>query len=86
MKGYEWKDLWNAMDAHPDDWQPTTREMALEMLGALPPRAMDSSAFLVGESNHYNDEGLPVYACFRNNTGRYEAKYLTLEKFKQMRR
>ena len=40
MKGYEWSDLWNAMEDKPENWQPTTREMAMEMLGAVPPQAM----------------------------------------------
>lgn len=82
MKGYEWGDLWNAMDACPKEWQPTTEAMYNEMLGVLFPQAMEGSAFLVGEPNHHNKEGLPVYACFRVNAGHYEAKYLTEEGFK----
>lgn len=85
MKGYEWKDLWNAMDACPKEWQPTTREMAMEMLGALPPTAMKGEAFLVGEPKTHNKEGLPVYACFRNVGGKYEAKHMTLNEFNQLR-
>ena len=85
MKGYEWKDLWDAMDAHPENWQPTTREMAMEMLGALPPAAMKGDAFLVGEPKTHNAEGLPVYACFRNVGGKYEAKHMTLNEFNQLR-
>ena len=73
------------MDAHPENWQPTTREMALEMLGALPPAAMKHNAFLVGEPKTHNKEGFPVYACFRNNIeGKYEAKHLTLREFHKL--
>ena len=85
MKGYEWKDLWDAMDAYPDKWQPTTREMSMEMLGALPPAAMTSTAFLVGEPKTHNKDGFPIYACFRNVGGKYEAKYMTLKEFKELR-
>ena len=35
MKGYEWSDLWAAMEAHPENWQPTTEAVAHEMLGAI---------------------------------------------------
>ena len=82
MKGYEGKDLWNAMEDKPENWQPTTREMAMEMLEAVPPQAMRRESFLVGEPNHHNDDGLPVYACFRVKDGHYEAKYLTEEGFR----
>ena len=82
MKGYEWKDLWDAMDAHPENWQPTTEAMYNEMLGVVFPTAMDGSAFLVGEPNHHNNDGIPVYACFRNKGGHYEAMYLTEEGFR----
>ncbi len=86
MKGYEWKDLWDAMDAHPDKWQPTTMAMYHEMLGALPPQAMDWDRFLVGEPKTHNKEGFPVYACFRVNGGHYEAKHMTLKEFTELRR
>ena len=87
MKGYEWSDLWAAMDARPENWQPTTREMTLEMLGALPPAAMKTGAtlaFLVGEPKTHNAAGLPVYACFREVAGKYEAKHMTLEEFNKL--
>ncbi len=82
MKGYEWKDLWNAMDACPENWQPTTEAMYNEMLEVVFPQAMEPDAFLVGEPNHHNKEGLPVYACFRINKGHHEAKYLTEDGFR----
>jgi hypothetical protein len=81
MKGYEWSDLWNAMDAHPETWQPTTQNMYDEMLGALPPQAMKHNAFLVGEPKTHNAAGFPVYACFRIVGGKYEAKHLTEKEF-----
>ena len=81
MKGYEWSDLWNAMVAHPENWQPTTAAMYDEMLGVLPPQAMKHNAFLVGEPKTHNAEGFLVYACFRKVGGRYEAKYLTEKEF-----
>ena len=87
MKGYEWKDLWAVMDAYPENWQPTTKGMTLEMLGALPPAAMktgSSLAFLVGEPRTHNDDGFPVYACFREVGGKYEAKHMTLEEFNEL--
>jgi len=86
MKGYEWKDLWNAMEDEPEAWQPTTKAMYFEMLECLPPQAMDGDRFLVGEPNHNNIDGLPVYACFRVKAGHYEAKYLTQKEFNQLGR
>ena len=85
MKGYEWKDLWDVMRHRPENWQPTTKAMYDEMLGALPPQAMNGDAFLVGEADHHNDDGIPVYACFKINGGHYEAKYLTQQEFIELR-
>jgi hypothetical protein len=32
-KPLEWKELWDAMDANPNEWIPTTEAMYWEMLG-----------------------------------------------------
>jgi len=82
MKGYEWSDLWKAMEAEPRTWQPTTENMYYEMLEVVFPQAMDGNDFLVGEANHHNEKGIPVYACFRIRGGHYEAMYLTEEGFR----
>ena len=31
-KPLEWKELWDAMDANPEQWIPTTKNMYWEML------------------------------------------------------
>ena len=80
----EWQPLWDAMDAHPSDWIPTTEAMNWEMLGAVPPKAYINGAFLVGEASHSNAEGRTMYACFRKTNGQFYAKHLTFEQFKGM--
>lgn len=45
----EWQALWDAMEAAPDAWIPTTENMWWQMLEVLPPRAQTRGAFLVGE-------------------------------------
>ena len=39
-KPLEWKELWDAMEANPSEWIPTTEAMYWEMLGVVPPRKM----------------------------------------------
>lgn len=78
----EWQPLWDAMQAHPDKWIPTTEKMYWEMLEVLPPRDMTRRAFLVGEAHSDNAEGYPVYACFKKLGDEYFARYLTLEQFR----
>lgn len=46
----EWQPLWDAMDAKPDEWIPTTEAMYYRMLEVVPPRAHSLGAFLVGET------------------------------------
>jgi hypothetical protein len=81
----EWIELWNAMHAVqdlPDEWVETTESMYDEMLSTLPPRAMNTVGFLVGEADHHNAENEPVYA----SDGRYFAAYRTVAQFKGMKR
>ena len=78
----EWQPLWDAMDARPSEWIPTTHKMYWEMLEVLPPRAQTSrGAFLVGEAVRDDAQGRAVYACFKKSGGQFYARNLTLEQF-----
>jgi len=77
----EWKQLWDAMDARPDDWIETTEDMYWEMLEVVPPRAQLSGRFLVGEAKTHNNEGKAVYACFRQAGTQFFAKHMTVNEF-----
>lgn len=74
-------ELFAAMDADPKRWQPTTESMFYDMLGAVPPAAMGGGAFLVGEASHHNAQGEAVYACFRQISDEYAARYMTRREF-----
>lgn len=78
-----WQPLWDAMEANPTAWIPTTEQMYWEMLEVLPPRLMTGSAFLVGEAHHHNAEGQAVYACFSQTGENYRARYMTAQQFKE---
>ena len=78
----EWSDLWEAMDASPDAWIPTTEDMYFEMRDCLPPRTMSGGRFLVGEPKTHNAEGKAVHACFWERDGSYFAKHMTIEQFR----
>ena len=80
-KPLEWADLWAAMSADPEAWQPTTEAMYWAMLECVPPAAMGNGAFLVGEANNHNDAGEAVYACFMKAAGEYRARYMTRREF-----
>lgn len=78
----EWQALWDAMDADPKAWIPTTENMYWEMLEVVPPVAMRPCAFLVGEPlRHVNGEA--IHACFRKTGGSYVARNLTVSQFNQ---
>jgi hypothetical protein len=77
----EWQALWDAMDASPDAWIPTTEKMYWDMLEVLPPRKMLGRNFLVGEALRHNDEGEAVYSCFTKFGDTYKAKNLTVAEF-----
>ena len=77
----EWQPLWDAMDANPDAWIPTTEHMYWEMLGAVPPEKMLGPNFLVGEALRHNSEGEAVYSCFAKFGDTYKAKNLTVDQF-----
>jgi hypothetical protein len=81
-KPLEWQELWDAMDASPENWILTTENMYWQMLECLPPRAMDNGGFLVGEPLRHNSEGKAVHACFRRVGDQFHARNLTLEQFK----
>lgn len=77
----EWQALWDAMDANPNAWIPTTENMYWEMLGAVPPIKMLGRNFLVGEASHHNGQGESVYSCFTKVGDTYKAKNLTVAEF-----
>jgi len=77
----EWQDLWDAMNANPDEWIPTTEHMYWEMLEVLPPEKMLGHSFLVGEASHDNGHGEAVYSCFIKFGDTYKAKNLTVAEF-----
>ena len=81
MKTLEWSDLWAAMDAHPDEWIPTTEAMYWEMLEVLPPRKMVGQNFMVGEPLRHNNKGEAVHACFTKFGDTYKARNLTVAEF-----
>ena len=83
MGTLEWQPLWDAMEANPTEWIPTTEKMYWQMLEAVPPRAHSNGAFLVGEASHSNAEGRTMYAGFRKTGGQFYAKYLTIDQFKR---
>ena len=80
-KPLEWAELWDAMDANPDAWIPTTEAMYWEMLEVLPPRKMVGENFLVGEPSRHNAKGEAVYSCFTKFGDTYKAKNLTVNQF-----
>ena len=77
----EWHALWDAMKAKPEEWIPTTEGMYWEMLEVLPPRTQKRGAFLVGEADHHNSEGYPVYSCFKLVGDNFYAKNMTFAQF-----
>ena len=79
----EWGDLWEAMDANPQEWIETTEEMYDEMLNAVFPAAMASNMFLVGEARRHNDDGQAVYACFKKLGDKIVAKHITAAEFQR---
>ena len=80
-KPLEWNELWDAMDANPQEWIPTTEAMYWQMLEVLPPRKMLGQNFLVGEAVRSNGENEAVYAAFTKFGDTYKAKNLTLAEF-----
>lgn len=84
MQKLEWQPLWDAMEANPAAWIPTTEKMFWEMLEVLPPRAMRGDTFLVGEPLRSNDQGETLYACFSRIGENYRARNLTVKQFKEM--
>ena len=77
----EWQPLWNAMDANPSEWIPTTEVMYWEMLEVLPPRKMLGQNFLVGEALRHNSKGEAIYSCFTKFGDTYKAKNMTVNEF-----
>lgn len=77
----EWQPLWDAMDANPDAWIPTTEAMYWQMLNVVPPRKRMGENFLVGEANYHNEQGQAVYSCFTKFGNTYKAKNLTVNEF-----
>ena len=80
----EWQALWDAMDAQPEAWIPTTEDMYWQMLECVPPRAQTRAAFLVGEPRRHNAAGEAVHACFKETRGgEFFARNLTVQQFKE---
>lgn len=77
----EWQALWDAMDANPDAWVPTTEAMYWEMLGAVPPRKMIGQNFMVGEPLRHDAQGQAIHACFTKFGETYKAHNMTLDQF-----
>lgn len=77
----EWQELWDAMDANPNEWILTTESMYWEMLGAVPPIKMIGRNFVVGEPLRSNGQGEAVYSCFARFGDTCKAKNLTLAEF-----
>jgi len=80
-KPLEWNELWDAMDANPQEWIPTTEAMYWQMLECLPPRKMIGQNFLVGEVNDHTEDGQGIYACFTKFGDTYKVKHLTVAEF-----
>ena len=80
-KPLEWKELWDAMDANPSEWIPTTEAMYWEMLGVVHPRKMIGEQFLVGEALRSDGNGEAVYSCFTKFGDTYKAKNMTVKEF-----
>jgi hypothetical protein len=77
-----WDALWAAMRASHDVWIETTEGMFWDMLEVLPPRAQSHDRFLVGEAARHDENGKPVYSCFKQVGTRFYAKDMTVEQFK----
>jgi hypothetical protein len=77
----EWQPLWDAMDANPNEWIPTTEKMYWDMLGSFAPRKTIGQNFLVGEALRSNGNGEAVYSCFTKFGDTYKAKNMTVNEF-----
>lgn len=76
-----WAELWDAMKETPSAWIETTEKMYWDMLEVLPPIRMDGRKFLVGEADHHNATGEPVYACFKRLGSKFFARYLSVAQY-----
>lgn len=76
-----WAELWDAMKETPSAWIETTEQMYWDMLEVLPPVRMDNRKFLVGEADHHNSTGEPVYACFKKLGSKFFARYLSVAQY-----
>jgi hypothetical protein len=77
----EWQELWDAMDAHPDKWVPTTNHMWCKMRDSTPPQAYADGVFLCSEPVRGDEEGNNLYPCFAGIGRRYYARFMTREEF-----
>ena len=80
----EWAALWRAMREAPDTWHLTTQDMSEEMLCSVPPAAVCRGAFLCGEATYHNNDGQPVFACFKHAGDVVEARYMTRNEFSKL--
>lgn len=79
----EWAELWEAMKGEPSPWVLTTDRQYWAMLEVLPPEAMHGTGFLVGEATRHNANGEAVYAMFCRVGDEYQARYMTLNEFRE---
>ena len=60
-------------------WTPTTEEHFMYFLEVVPPAFLRGSVFASGEPWRHNEQGHPVYLCFRHQQGGFcEARYASI--------
>jgi hypothetical protein len=89
----EWSELWNAVEtenraALKEKREPrlirTTANMFEEMLGCVPPVALSSDRFLVGEIAYHDAADRPVYRAFFQIGKEYGTRLATLREFRAL--
>ena len=89
----EWSALWNAVEVENNAALaenreprliPTTETMFHEMLNVVPPAAMSSGQFLVGETVYHDANGADVYRAFFQYGKRYGSRLATLREFRAL--
>lgn len=65
-------------------WQESTQEDYREAMGCVPPAAVATRAFLVGEALNHRPDGSPAFRAFRSKAGEYNrsAEGVTYAEFK----
>ena len=61
-------------------WTPTTEEHFMYFLEVVPPALMRGPVFASGEPWRHDEQGHPVYLCFRHEQGGFcEARYASVK-------